>query len=140
MIGSPKKQPGLFVIFVSHTPAQYARVSAVQLLSQVFFQQGELASQQVRVAEGAGLHDRPFDDGDDVPGQLEDLSSHSSLSSCFQERTGPTRRPFFSLRPQSSNLSDDCLLACIRYQTTLRAEVPTERRGQAAVSMAILGG
>ena len=84
------KQPGLFVIFVRHTPAQYPRVSAVQTLSQVFFQQGELATQQVRVAEGAGLHDRPFNDGDDVPGQLAGVRpNRPAQRPCRLRKEGP---------------------------------------------------
>ena len=35
----------------------------------VLFQNGELTGKQRLVAEGTGLHDRPFDDRDDVSGQ-----------------------------------------------------------------------
>src|SRR5262245_6295204 len=36
----------------------------------MLFQQGELTGQQLRVAEGAGLHDRSLDQRDDVAGQV----------------------------------------------------------------------
>src|ERR1039458_4860907 len=46
-------------------PEENRQVSRFQAFLQVLFQVGQLTGEQFRVAEGAGLHDRPFDDRDD---------------------------------------------------------------------------